>query len=210
MRSVPVAGLLAAALALLAIPSSAQSLAELAAREKERRSKAKNAGKVYTESDLGKGGASAPAIETPTTPRPQGGGSGRCVEAGRRRRQEREDRRRAEGRAPEGLARQARPGECGERPPSEPRRRLAARAQRPVAEPLRQHAGEPGQRTRAGAAEARGQPQERGRPPGRGSPKRLSLNLREQAQVRVDLDPVRTCRRFDLEATALRRHAHAS
>lgn len=71
MRSVPVAGLLAAALALLAIPSSAQSLAELAAREKERRSKAKNAGKVYTESDLGKGGASAPAIETPTTPDPK-------------------------------------------------------------------------------------------------------------------------------------------
>jgi len=71
MRSVPVAGLLAAALVLLAIPSSAQSLAELAAREKERRSKAKNAGKVYTESDLGKGGASAPATEAPTTPDPK-------------------------------------------------------------------------------------------------------------------------------------------
>ncbi len=68
MRIVPVAGLLAAAFVLLAIPSSAQSLAELAAREKERRSKAKNAGKVYTESDLGKGGASAPATETSTTP----------------------------------------------------------------------------------------------------------------------------------------------
>lgn len=67
MRIVPVASLLAAAFLLSAMPSSAQSMAELAAREKERRSKAKNAGKVYTESDLGKGGTSAPATATPAT-----------------------------------------------------------------------------------------------------------------------------------------------
>ncbi len=65
MRIVPVASLLAAACLLSAMPSSAQSMAELAAREKERRSKAKNAGKAYTESDLGKGGTSAPATAAP-------------------------------------------------------------------------------------------------------------------------------------------------
>jgi hypothetical protein len=68
MRVVPVAGILAAAFVLAAVPSSAQSLAELAAREKERRSKAKSAGKMYTESDLGKGGASAAATDAAATP----------------------------------------------------------------------------------------------------------------------------------------------
>lgn len=67
MRIVPVTGVLAAAFLLSAIPSSAQNLAEIAAREKERRSKAKNAGKVYTESDLRKGGVGAPASETQAT-----------------------------------------------------------------------------------------------------------------------------------------------
>jgi hypothetical protein len=70
MRFVPVASLLAAAFLLSAMPSSAQSMAELAAREKERRSKAKNAGKAYTESDLGKGGTSAPAAAAPTSAAP--------------------------------------------------------------------------------------------------------------------------------------------
>jgi len=70
MRIVPVASLLAAAFLLTAMPSSAQSMAELAAREKERRSKAKNGGKVYTESDLGRGGTSAPATDAPATGAP--------------------------------------------------------------------------------------------------------------------------------------------
>jgi len=67
MRIVPIAGLLTTAFLLSSMPCSAQSLQELAAREKERRSKAKTAGKVYTESDLGKGSASAPASDAATS-----------------------------------------------------------------------------------------------------------------------------------------------
>jgi hypothetical protein len=66
MRLVPVAAAVAAALLLSSAPSSAQSLAELAAREKERRAKAK-AGKTYTESDLGRGSSAAVPVSD-TTP----------------------------------------------------------------------------------------------------------------------------------------------
>jgi hypothetical protein len=65
MRIATVAAAVAAALLLSAAPSGAQSLSELAAKERERRAKAK-AGKSYTESDLGKG-APQPAVEAAAT-----------------------------------------------------------------------------------------------------------------------------------------------
>lgn len=64
MRIVPVALLLGAALAFTPAPSSAQSLAEAAAKERERRKAAQGKGKVYTEENVNqvKGGTfSAPS-----------------------------------------------------------------------------------------------------------------------------------------------------
>jgi hypothetical protein len=57
MRIVPVASLLIAAF-VAAQAASGQSLAEAAAKEKERRKAAQAKAKVYTEGDLGKGGSS--------------------------------------------------------------------------------------------------------------------------------------------------------
>lgn len=63
MRILPVAAAVAVAFLFSAAPSGAQSLSELAAKEKERRSKAK-AGKSYTEQDLGRGGSSVAVSDT--------------------------------------------------------------------------------------------------------------------------------------------------
>jgi len=73
MRIVPAA--VAAALALSALPSLAQSqptqaptMAELAAREKERRAKVKASTKSYTEADLNKGGGFVAVVDEPADP----------------------------------------------------------------------------------------------------------------------------------------------
>lgn len=72
MRIAAMAAAVTAALLLSAAPTSAQSLSELAAKERERRAKAKaGASKTYTESDLGKGAPIAPP-EVATDPKAAG------------------------------------------------------------------------------------------------------------------------------------------
>ena len=74
MRTIPIAAAVAAALLLSSTPGSAQStqgqsMAELAAKEKERRAKAKAGAKSYTEADLSKGGGSVTVAEQATDPK---------------------------------------------------------------------------------------------------------------------------------------------